>query len=193
LERHGLKLSPLLLIASLAWITLHTQAAEPYVGLSLATPGEASIGHGGKTLNNLNNPTALKLYGGVALGDGWSLEAGYGAFGSWRFSDPSSTPRFEARMASRAVTAAARYSVDLGDSVAVFGKVGLAANRLRYSDSSGQSARDGFVRPMWGFGAELKLGDHLSVPLEFEHLGASNTRFGKYRQQKLELGLRYKF
>lgn len=31
------------------------------------------------------------------------------------------------------------------------------------------------------------------MPLEFEHLGAGQTRFGRFQQQKLELGLRYRF
>lgn len=182
------------LIASAAALASNAHADEPYLGLSLATPGEARLQLGPQTsVGNENHPLALKLYAGIKLSDGWSAEIGYGAFGSWHFSDPVPGSSDRAKIATRAWTAAARYSWDLGDRVALFGKVGVALNRLRYSDTLGQTARDRFTRPMWGLGAEWKLSDRLSVPLEFEYLGAAETELGEFRQEKLEIGLRYRF
>lgn len=186
-----MNLSRLLSLAGLAFFTLSAMAAEPYVGLSLTTPGEARIvGPGKATLSNQNHPPAFKLYGGLTLDEHWSLEAGYGAFGSWHFADAAS---FKARLSARAVTVAGRYTLALNESFAVFTKLGLAANQLRYTASDGGAASDHFVRPMWGFGAEWRLGRQLSVPLEYEHLGRAHTQVGDFRQQKLELGLRYRF
>jgi OOP family OmpA-OmpF porin len=184
----------LFLIASTALTASAAHAADPYAGVSLATPGEARINAGpGATLGNDNHPAAFKLYAGLRFSPEWSVEAGYGAFGSWRFSDPAPGAVDSARIASNAFTVAARYTVDLGEAVSVFAKLGLAANRFRYSDSAGQSARGSFVRPLWGFGAELKLSKELSVPLEFESFGKGRTALGEFHQRKLELGLRYQF
>jgi len=181
----------LLPIACLAAIALPTLAAEPYAGLSRTTPGEATITAAGKTpLDNDNSPLAFKLYGGLKLSDEWAVEAGYGAFGSYHFSDPGTG--FRARQSVSAVTGAARYSLSLGESFTVFGKLGLAFNRVRFTNSLGLAAQQTFVRPMWGFGAEYRLTRQLSVPLEFEYMGRSRA-LGDFRQEKLALGLRYQF
>ncbi|MBI3346887.1 MAG: outer membrane beta-barrel protein [Burkholderiales bacterium] len=181
----------LLSIACLAVVALPAAAAEPYAGLSLATPGEATITAAGKTpLNNDNSPHAFKLYGGLKLTDEWAVEVGYGVFGSYHFSDPGTG--FHARESVSAVTGAARYSLSLGESFAVFGKLGLAVNRMRFTNSLGMSTRESFVRPLWGFGVEYRLTRQLAVPLEFEYLGHSHKQ-GDFRQQKLEIGLRYQF
>ena len=182
------------LTAALVMPAIAADSSELYLGISRATPGEARLAYGPTTtISNNNSPMAFKVYGGLSINREWAVELGYGAFGSWRFTDPTPGSHDAASVSSRAATVAARYTLDLGDSFAAFGKLGLAANRFRYRDNLGQSAGGSFVRPMWGIGVELKLGDHLSAPLEFEYLGAGHTSFGEYRQQKLEFGLRYKF
>jgi len=40
---------------------------------------------------------------------------------------------------------------------------------------------------------EWKITECLSLPLEFEYLGEARTQLGKFRQEKLEVGLRYRF
>jgi len=179
------------LATAITLITLPAVAADAYVGLARATPGEATITQAGKTpLNNDNSPFALKLYGGLKLSDEWALEAGYGAFGSYHFSDAGSG--FRARRSVSAITGAARYSLSLGESFTAFGKLGVAVNRLRFSSTLGASTHESFVRPLLGLGVEYKLTPRLSVPLEFEYLGHSRGQ-SDFRQQKLELGLRYQF
>ena len=158
-----------LMISALALVASAANAAEPYIGLSRATPGEARVAVGpDTTTGNDNRPSAFKLYAGLSFDPAWSVEVGYGAFGSWRFSDPAPGASEKMSIGSSAVTIAARYSLDLGDSFTAFGKLGLAANRFHYDNSLGQSKTGSFVRPMCGFGVEVKLGEHLSVPLEFE-------------------------
>lgn len=164
---------------------------KAYGGISLTTPGEFSLRTGPTTsLSNANNPTSLKLYGGLKLVDGWAVELGYGAFGSFHFIDPSLGSKDKGRIAVRALTLAARHSWALNDSFTLFGKLGLAYNRFSYSDTLGQSERASFAKPMWGMGVELKLGSDWSVPLEFEYMGKANTKFGRIQQEKLEIGLR---
>lgn len=184
----------LLVTIPLAWITSTALAADPYVGLSLATPGEARLSAGPSlTVKNDNHPTAFRLYAGVSLDPNWSLEAGYGAFGSWRFKDPTPGSRDTARLSSNVLTLAGRYTLALDDTFSVFGKAGVAVNHFRYRDSLGQSARDRLVRPMWGLGIEARLSPQLSVPLEFESFGSGRTQLGQFHQRKLEIGLRLSF
>jgi OOP family OmpA-OmpF porin len=181
-------------LAFLAALGAPAHAHEPYVGLSLATPGEARLRIGpNATAANDNNPTALKFYAGLPLSTHWSVELGYGAFGSWHFSDPTPGSSDQAQIGSRALTLAAKVSWPLGERFSLHGKLGLAHNRFSYSDTLGQRERDSFTRPLWGVGAELKLSEHLSLPLDFEYLGKADTRFGRFQQQKLEIGLRYRF
>ena len=184
----------LLATLPLAWITSAALAADPYAGLSWATPGEARLSTGPSTsIRNDNNPTALRLYGGLRFAPAWSVEAGYGAFGRWHFKDPAPGSRDTARISSEVLSVAGRYTVELGDTFSVFGKAGLAVNRFRYRDSLGQSARDRLVRPMWGLGVEARLSDALSVPLEFEDFGSGRTQLGDFHQRKLEIGLKLSF
>ncbi|WP_431261032.1 outer membrane beta-barrel protein [Roseateles chitinivorans] len=184
----------LLATIPLAWIASAALAADPYAGLSWATPGEARLDIGpSTTIRNDNHPTALRLYGGLRFSPEWSVEAGYGAFGHWRFTDPTPGSRDTARISSDVFSLAGRYTVDLDDTFAVFGKAGLALNRFRYRDSLGQSARDRLVRPMWGLGVEARFGDRLSVPLEFESFGGGRTQLGEFRQRKLEIGVKLGF
>lgn len=181
------------LAALLTLLAGQARAADPYFGLSLATPGEARLQAGPRQVDNDNHPLALKLYAGLQLSPSWSAEVGYGDFGSWHFSEPTSGSRDKSRIGTRALTAAARYRWEINNSLALFGKLGLAHNRLRYSDTLGQHASERFNRPLWGLGAEWTLTERLSVPLEFEYLGAAQTALGKFRQEKLEIGLRYRF
>jgi opacity protein-like surface antigen len=184
----------LLATIPLAWIASAALAADPYVGLSWATPGEARLSTGpSSTVKNDNDPTALRLYGGLRFNPAWSVEGGYGAFGTWRFTDPTPGSRDKARISSDVFSVAGRYTVDLGETFSVFGKAGLAVNRFRYRDSLGQSARDRLVRPMWGIGVEAKLSDELSIPFEFEDFGSGRTQLGDFHQRKLEIGLKLSF
>lgn len=125
--------------------------------------------------------------------DGWAAELGYGAFGSFHFIDPSPGSKDKGKVSVQALTLAARHSWELNNSFTFFGKLGLAYNRFSYSDSLGQTEHASFAKPMWGFGVELKLGSGWSVPLEFEYMGKSNTKFGRIQQEKLEIGLRRSF
>lgn len=169
-------------------------ALEPYVGLSLATPGEARLQSGpSTTIKNANNPVAFRLYGGLKVSPEWSVEAGYGGFGSWRFNAPTSGAQERARITSNVFTLAGRYTLALNDTFSAFGKAGVAMNRFRYRDSLGQSVRDNVTRPMWGLGVEAKLSDNLSIPLEFESFGSSKTQLGHFNQRKLEIGVRLQF
>ena len=191
-----MKTFPLRLLATipLTWIASAAFAADPYAGLSWATPGEARLSTGpSTTIKNDNHPTAVRLYGGLRFTPAWSLEAGYGAFGSWRFTDPTPGSRDTARISSDVFSVAGRYTVDLDETFSVFGKAGLAVNRFRYRDSLGQSVRDRLVRPMWGLGVEARLSDSLSMPLEFESFGSGRTQLGEFHQRKLEIGLKLSF
>lgn len=165
-------------------------AGDTYLGLSRTTPGETSVTFpNAAPVENYNNPLAMKLYGGMSLSDRYSVELGYGFFGTWKAANPTpgSTETFS--MSSRLLYAAGKAEVPLGESFSLFGKFGLAANRFTTRHNSQASESETFVRPMVGFGVDYNITKHITGVLEYNYYGKS----GAMRQQKLELGLKYKF
>jgi opacity protein-like surface antigen len=182
-------LRTLSLAAALLTATAAAHAADPYAGINLATPGEAILNINGRPVANDNNPRAVKLYAGLQFTPTWAAELGYGAFGSWHAADPAPGSRYEARLGSKVVYAATRATQPLGESFALFGKLGLAANRLSLHDSLGHSGRETFVRPMAGTGLVWQLTPKLSATAEYAYYGSRRN----FTQQKAELGLALKF
>jgi OOP family OmpA-OmpF porin len=174
-----------------------SHAAEPYIGLNLATPGETrtDFGNGTKVLND-NNPTAWKLYAGADVNDWLGVEAGIGLFGSWHTANPAPGAQQERTVASRLVYAAARGAVPLGQSLSLVGKLGLAANHLERSGTGLASGSTSFVRPMLGAGVDYQLSRQAALVLEFDYYGkakATDVGMGDFTQRKLEAGLRWHF
>ncbi|MDT9002066.1 outer membrane beta-barrel protein [Paucibacter sp. APW11] len=168
-------------------------AAEPYVGFNLATPGEANFRINNRLVPNDNHPHAVKLYAGLQFTPTWAAEVGYGAFGTWRASDSTSGSALQAKLSSKVAYLAARATQPLSESFDLFGKAGLALNRVSRQDSQGFSARESFVRPMLGAGLAWKLTPQMSATVEYAHYGSRRTDGDKFTQQKLELGVALSF
>lgn len=165
-------------------------AGDTYIGLSRTTPGEASVTFpNAAPVKNYNNPVAVKLYGGMALNDRYGIEIGYGAFGTWKAVNPTPGSTETFNMSFKLLYVAGKASKPLGESFSLFGKFGLAANKFSTQHSSQASESNTFVRPMLGFGVDYKISEHISGVLEYNYYGKS----GGLTQQKLELGLKYKF
>lgn len=169
-------------------------ADDAYAGISIMTPGEAQIGYGaaGK-VDNYNNPSAFKLYGGLGLGQGYALEAGYGDFGSWKFRNPANTSLPEASIKSDVFYLAGKKTLPLSEDFSIYGKLGVARNHLKAVGFDGQTTSDSSIRPMVGIGADYRIYNNLSAVLEFEYYGKTKGAAGSYTQQKLGTGLKYSF
>ena len=164
-------------------------AQTPYLGLAVTTPGETIQDFpSARQVRNNNHPLGIKLDGGIDLADGYALELGYGAFGTWKTADPTPGSTRAFRSSATLWYAAGKKSFAVGDALSLFGKLGVAANRFKVSDGR-ETVRTSFVRPMAGFGAEYAITKRVAVDFEYDFYGAD----GHYRQQKLELGLRVGF
>ncbi len=183
----------LFLAAAALLVATSAHAAEPYVGINLATPGEANFDINGRSVANDNHPRALTLYAGLQLTPIWAAEVGYGAFGSWRAGDPAPGATFRTRLGAKVVYLAGRATQPLGESFELFGKLGVALNRLDQHDTLGHSARETFVRPMVGGGLAWRITPEISATVEYAHYGARRDAGGRFTQQKAEIGLAYKF
>ena len=173
-----------------AFIPVTAHASDMYSGLSRTTPGEAYMKFSnGVTVENSNSPLAMKIYGGIALSDRYSVELGYGIFGDYKIVDPTrgSTERYS--VSTKLVYVAGKASVPLGESFSVFGKVGIAANKFSTKQNSLPAGSQSFVRPMVGFGADYAITKRISGVLEYNFYGSSGNR----KQQKMELGVKYAF
>lgn len=183
----------LFLAATTLALAASAHAADPYAGINLTTPGEATFDINGRSVGNDNHPRAVKLYAGLQFTPGWAAELGYGAFGNWHAADPAPGSTYQLKLSSKVVYAAARATQPLGDSFALFGKAGLALNRLDERDSLGQHTRDTYVRPLLGAGLEWRLTPQLSATVEYAHYGSRGTGDSRFTQQKAEAGLAFRF
>lgn len=165
-------------------------AGDTYLGLNVTTPGEGYADFANaKHVRNFNSPNSFKLYGGMAISDRYSLELGYGAFGTWKVADPTPGSSAAVSISSTVWYAAGRANMPLGESFNVFGKIGIAANRYSAESNFGTSGVNSFVRPMFGFGIDYRITDRLAGVLEYNRYGKN----GNSTQQKMELGLKYSF
>ncbi len=184
--------APQVLISVAALLASNAHAQTSYIGLSRTTPGEAYANFPtAQNVENYNNPAATKLYGGMNVSERYAVEIGYGFFGTWKVADPAPGSTNEVRMSSKMMYAAGKASMPIGDSFSLFGKLGIAANRFStersgFSPSSDSSS----IRPMVGFGADYKFTKHIAGVVEFNYYGTVGNNF---KQQKLELGLKYNF
>lgn len=178
--------------ATLAF-TACAQAADPYAGINLTTPGEATFSINGRSVANNNSPHAVKLYAGLQFTPTWAGELGFGAFGSWHAADPTPGSTYQVTLSSQVAYAAARATQPLSDTVSLFAKAGLALNRLRASDSLGQHDRETYVRPLLGAGLAWQLTPQVSATVEYAHYGSRRTGDGRFTQQKAEAGLAFRF
>ncbi len=163
-----------------------------YVGLSATTPGEYYADFGSAShVQNQNTVHAFKLYGGVNLNPHLALEGGYGAFGTWKVSDPTPGSTASTEASSKLFYVAARSQAAVSESVSVIGKLGLAHNSLEVT-GTGKAARDtSALRLMLGTGVSYSFNPKLSAVVEFNYYGKSKD--SNFTQQKLEAGLRYHF
>lgn len=182
-------------VALLSAVSAHAAPpfVEHYVGLNLATLGEANFAINGRSVPNDNRPRALKIYGGLQFTPAWAAEIGYGDFGTWRAVDRTPGSAYRAEMSSQVVYAAARGTIPLGESFALFSKFGLALNRVDMHDSVGHSSRETYVRPMAGVGLEWKISTQVSAVVEYAHYGSRGKGGDRFTQQKAEGGLVFKF
>ena len=165
-------------------------AAGPYVGLSRTTPGEAYADFSAaKHIENQNNPLSMKLYGGVDLTDRYGLEIGYGFFGTWKVSDPTAGSTNQYQLSSKLLYVAGKASIPLGESLSLFGKVGLASNKFSREVNSQPAGSISFVRPMFGAGVGYNFTENIAAVVEFNRYGSAQGN----TQQKAELGLKYAF
>jgi OOP family OmpA-OmpF porin len=160
-----------------------------YVGLSATTPGETYTDFpAAPHVKNYNNPLGIKLDGGIDLANGYALEVGYGSFGTWKTADPASGSTKEVRNSATLFYGAVKRAFAVTDAFSLYGKLGVAANRFKFSDGR-QAVHTSFVRPMIGFGTGYAITKHIGLNLEYDYYGSD----GRYRQQKVELGVTFGF
>ncbi|WP_349254832.1 response regulator [Roseateles cellulosilyticus] len=87
----------------------------------------------------------------------------------------------------------ARASMALGESIMLFGKLGVAANRLKADDSLGHAQRETCVRPMVGGGLAWQHTPRMSAAVEYNRYGSHTSEGSRVTQQKAEVGLAFKF
>ncbi len=182
------------MIAAAAMTSSYVYAEGAYAGLSVTTTGTAFIQNGtGARIKNSDRPLPIKLYGGVNLTENFAIEGGYGYWGTHKFDMEAAGTIDQPRLDASTLYVAARGTIALNDSFSLFGKLGMARNRIELSGVGAHSGSSTLMRPMIGFGAEYHITKNVALALEFEHFGSKRTPTSSYSMKKLEVGLKYSF
>jgi len=167
------------------------QAQDGYVGLSATTSGSVTAHFGnGVSAGNANDPNSWKLYGGVQLNERFGFEAGLLDSGTFRIGNPASVGGGETTFKQRTLYAAGTVRAPLSDSFTLFGKAGIAHNRVSIDSSLAPvREKDSYTRPMLGVGVDYKIGKQVSAVLEYANYGKSD----RFKRNQVEAGLKYSF
>ncbi len=177
------------LLACALTAPLAAQAQSAYAGASLGGIG-LDIDSNDKTSNGHNYGT--KLYGGYQLNPTFGVEAGYAVLGKH---DASVNGVDGAHIKPAALYVAATATLPVSEQFAVFGKVGVSANRTTLELPGGKQERNYRNNsPMFGIGASYNFTPTLALVAEYEHFGkVQSADQTTIKAQMLSAGLRYKF
>lgn len=155
-----------------------------YLGAGIGTRGNLHIQTPAGTQDNTNNPLPFKVFGGYELTDNFALEAGYTDFGKYKFAQLGTSD-------IKAFHLVAKGSMKLGESWALFGKVGASHIKL---DHAGLSLADiSETRPMLAAGAEYAITKNLALGLELVNHGTVRSPTTNLKLRQLQASVRYSF
>jgi OOP family OmpA-OmpF porin len=172
-------------------------AEGPYVGLSLANPGESHIQESsGGTVTRYDakrKQSQLRVFGGYDFDAEWGVEAGYhGLDGRTTFDLPGN----ELTVHTSAFYLAAKRSWQLGQDWSLFAKAGVASSHMELDLSSGAGTANKSASKTGAFvsaGASYMLSKNVALQLELEHISKVRSDGLEAGISKLSLGVRYNF
>jgi len=155
-----------------------------------------------KGVSAKGSDTGYKLYGGYDFSEHFGMEGGYITQQKFDAEAPAGTApkdgRAAVRGAQKSLYLAATATMPMAESLALFGKAGLAYNRTSFDVIDQPSRSHDQLSPMLGVGVSYALADNTSVVAEYESYGKLG-KLGKSPDQinakasMLSVGLRYKF
>lgn len=171
--------SAMLLSATLAAPAVHAEDTF-YVGAGVSKHGTLYLDG---EVNN-NRPKPYSVYVGSVLTDHVAIEAGYAAFGKYKFSGPASID-------ISALYVAVKGSIKLGESWSLYGKAGISRFTL---DVSGNSFKDMHkVRPLLGVGFDYRITKNIALGLEYNDYRSFSTGPGRITTRQVQATVKYIF
>lgn len=179
-------------------VSASAQAEDFYIG---ATVGLSMDGHIRQIDNGVTTErdaskkaTPLGVFAGYALSQNWALEGGYrGATGATEF-DLATGYQLKAR--TSAAYLAARGNWKLSDDWALFGKVGVAQGRAKFSVSGKDAPAAESVHKTGAYlsiGVSYLLAKDVALQLELEHTDKLKREGLTAKMDRFSLGLRVGF
>ncbi|MEJ7808662.1 MAG: outer membrane beta-barrel protein [Telluria sp.] len=169
----------MLLAATLAAPAVHADDTF-YVGAGISKHGRLYLN--GQIQNNHPNP--YSVFAGYGLTDKFAIEAGYAAFGNYKFSGPASID-------ISALYVAAKGSIKLGENWSLYGKAGVARLTL---DVSGDPSSDVHkVRPLLGVGFDYRITKDIALGLEYNDYRSFSTGPGRITTRQVQATVKYNF
>ena len=181
------------LIASLS-VVLPARAQQPYVGVSVMTPGEGLLIYApGKSVADYDHLLAKKIYGGMSFDHDLSLEAGALSWG-YQFMIPVKSGQQitnqQQRLKMNMLYLAGKASMPLGENFKLFAKLGIARTHSDFNGAISETQiSETHMRGLLGFGLDYRLINNLDLVIEFHRAGSVKG----VPQEKLEAGVKWRF
>lgn len=180
------------LAASLA-VPFTAQAQAAYIGASAGNATHKLDVPGYLSAND--DERGYKLYGGYHFNENFGVELGYSHLGKLSGADGSDLLNDNAEYEGQSVYLAAIGTMPLTESFSVFGKAGLARNRVTITfidnDAREETNKSSLLL---GLGAAYHFNPQVSVVFEYEHYGKMyDDDIVTVKADMLSLGVRYQF
>jgi len=176
MKKWGLALA-LVLAAPSAWS--QEQPGGLYIGLSgsaVYTDAAGSVETITGGFHDKSTPNGGKVFGGY-MWDRWGMEFAYYYLGKYEFLNAPGTGQVQDTLETQAFVVAAVYEAPLSSALSLFARGGIAFTHAQYDCKLGcgtapyiDTKKTG-LSGMWGAGLGVRLTQHTSVRLEYEHIG----------------------
>ena len=177
------------LIATAAAMGTAQAQQGPYIGLGVASADHTSSLPGTTNGNSDGWKASGKIFGGYDFDKTWGVEAGYTDFRKSDYSYNIGAQSYRGQADGHSVYLAGKATAPINDQFSVFGKLGVADNKVSLNDPifRGDSKTEVYA----GIGGQYNLNQKVALTLEYERYGKSKDIGAK--ADVITVGAKYSF
>jgi opacity protein-like surface antigen len=178
-----------LIAAATAMGSAQAQQGSPYVGVGVSSV-DHSVSLPGTTNGNSDGYKASgKIFGGYDFDKTWGVEAGYVDYRKSDYSYNLGTQTIHGQSEGHSTYIAGKATAPINDQFSVFGKLGVAENKVKLNDPifKGDTKTEVYA----GVGGQYNLNQKVALTLEYERFGKSKD-IGQ-KADVITVGAKYAF
>lgn len=178
-----------LIAAATAMGSAQAQTGRAYVGVGAASADHTTNLPGTTNGTSEGWKTSGKLFGGYDFNNTWGVEAGYTDFRKSDYSYTTGNQTVRGQAEGHSTYIAAKATAPINEQFSVFGKLGVADNKVSLNDPvfKGDSKTEVYA----GVGGQYNLNQKVALTLEYERYGKSKDIGAK--ADVITVGAKYAF